>query len=285
MTVYKCLTCQKTFSTKSNENAHHKKKNACSPADVDRVTYDCVCGKKFNQRNNLYRHKKDCTGPPPPSLEDQLKILQEKLDEFERADRAPAADDDDDDDLDIVRESDDAIVENNDNFIVKELEGPRWILPSCDPPKMIGDVDPGSPQLYILKPGPLLKPLVDVVGFPLKLGSSDHVYVRTMSSHKNDFGGVIVVDSIVCDNPSAVESKLKKWLNMQGRFVACKSEKKRSIEAEVIVVQDQADYERIYHKIVGYAEESRRETTDERDRQYMLLWAEMQALKDCIKPT
>lgn len=87
------------------------------------------------------------------------------------------------------------------------------------------------------------------------IGSSDVPYSRTMSQHRNDFGGAVVVDSIVCANPSRVESKLKRWLNMQNRFVACKTPKKKSIETEVVVVQNQEDYRKLYEKVVEYAAE------------------------------
>lgn len=105
----------------------------------------------------------------------------------------------------------------------------------------------------------------------MKLGWTDVPYVRTMSQHGKDFGGVVVVDSIVCKYPAKVEKKLKKWPNMQARFISCKSEKKKTTETEVVAVKDHEDCKRIYEydQAVMYAKEFDAES-DENDTRKQL---------------
>ena len=242
MVIHKCDHCEYETISKQALQRHLSKQNKCKDAE-----YHCKkCGHPFHSRPPLYTHQKACMGPVQSAQEKlndaevQLKDLSDKL----------AAQ--------LAKE------EARENEIVQDIlptlkvprDRPEWMKPLDKvPPKTIMDVDSRRPQVYFLLPGDLLKPFKEILGFPMKLGSTDNPYTRIMSQHRSDFGDARVIDSLVCTNPSAVESELKRWLNMQNRFVACKTPKKKTTETEVIVVEDHADYEKIYRKAVFFAEE------------------------------
>lgn len=114
-------------------------------------------------------------------------------------------------------------------------------------------------EVYFLRPGNLLMPLASITGLLLKFGSTEDMMER-FGQHYRDFGGAVVVDSVVTSNPRKVESELKWWLKMTGRTaVPCKTEKKKTTETEVIVVRDQEDYRIVYEKAKEFSEDYERD--------------------------
>ena len=157
------------------------------------------------------------------------------------------------DDLENEAADDDIQEVNND------IEMPSPLLKT---PKLsletIEDTDIKNNQVYFFECGPLLKPFVDTEAVLIKFGSTDQPYTR-LSTHKRDFGGGRLIDSILTNNPKSVESDLKKWLRITGKTVKCKTDKKSSIETEIIGVTSQASYACIISKAKQFAEDYKRD--------------------------
>ena len=240
--IIKCKKCGKICNSNRDLKIHLARRFAC-----DAKEHQCgKCGKSLSCEKTRKEHEKICKGPVK-SVEEQLTDAEAKLRDL--GEKLASK---------IAREE---IIENeNDQEVSSPLElisdQPEWMKPLDKTlPKTIGIIDADRPQIYIMVPEKLLKPFENIIGFPLKLGSSDNPYSRIMSQHRLDFGGAKLLDSIICNNPSAVETKLKRWLSIQDRFIACKTPKKKTTETEVVVVEDHADYERIYRKAISFAEE------------------------------
>lgn len=63
MVQYKCETCQRIFTKKYNYDKHLERKIPCtimSNLDKKQKIYKCKCGKKFNRKDNLNRHRNKC---------------------------------------------------------------------------------------------------------------------------------------------------------------------------------------------------------------------------------
>ena len=72
-----CTLCNITFSTKCslkrhNESNRHKKKESNSTS-----YHECDCGKLFQYKSGLYRHKKQCSSIRHISIPDQMQQIQE----------------------------------------------------------------------------------------------------------------------------------------------------------------------------------------------------------------
>lgn len=75
--MYNCNLCNKAFNTKSslkrhNESNSHKHKEA----NVDSYC-KCECGKLFQHKSGLYRHKKKCSNSVYVSIPEQIQHMQE----------------------------------------------------------------------------------------------------------------------------------------------------------------------------------------------------------------
>jgi hypothetical protein len=69
--MFQCTTCNKSFANKQVLQRHNN-----TPSHVMRVTYlntlhECRCGKSFQHRSGLYRHKKSCDYEPPQIRDDE----------------------------------------------------------------------------------------------------------------------------------------------------------------------------------------------------------------------
>lgn len=245
MVEFLCPKCGQDFSSKQTLDRHMKKKYSCNQGE-----FKCKnCNIHFNSRSSRDRHIRNgnCNGQTVTQAqlqqrlkdaEDRLKSLQHNLE-------------------DKINDDNSNCHEIIESPIIPALSSrPEWALSlNAISPKTIDDVDIQRPQVYFLIPGFLLRPFQNITGFPIKIGSTDTPYAR-IAQHRCDYGSAEVIDSVVCANPSATESKLKKWLTMKNCFVACKTPKKKTNETEVIVVQDHSDYERIYRKAIYFAKES-----------------------------
>lgn len=185
MAIHKCETCNKTFERKDYLDKHKNKKKPCSPHDHLKLTFQCLCSKKFSHSSTLSAHKRVCKGEDADltktreDLVNELKKLRQNLRKY----KSGESHDDMQNELaemttklttaeaelhslqERIRNDDD----DDDENLEEDIKDPDWILPDIVfAPKTIGDVDPDNPQIYLTRPGPLLKPFVDVVGFPLR---------------------------------------------------------------------------------------------------------------------
>jgi len=75
--MYVCILCNRTFGTKGslkrhNESDRHKKKESNTTS-----YHACACGKSFQHKSGLYRHKKQCSNVKEISLPEQMQQIQE----------------------------------------------------------------------------------------------------------------------------------------------------------------------------------------------------------------
>ncbi len=131
---------------------------------------------------------------------------------------------------------------------------PVWIKPASFEIASVIGCDAEQPQVYFFLPGDLLKPLVKTYGIPVKTGSSDTPFTRSLT-HSRDFGGGKLIDTVKTTNPKLVESRFKKWMRVSARFVECKTPKKSGVEQEVFAAQNQEDYVMIVNKAREFAED------------------------------
>lgn len=237
-----CSRCEAKFSSRRDLQNHLNRKYPCNEG------IPCSrCHKNFSSADSLRFHVKQCNGPTLSdneklqNAENRIIFIENQLKD------------------EIVKKQNNELPEgisNADEFTGEcDVDDPHWVFPkNAKPPMTLGDVDPDSPQIYFIKSGTLLKPINTTLGFPIKIGGTDYPYNRTMSQHGHDFGpGTEVLDSVVTNNPVAVERKLKKWLKMKNKFVAAKTPKKKTIETEVITVSDYEEYAMIVRKAQEYA--------------------------------
>lgn len=83
------FTTSKTYNKHLNSDRHRtmlKKLNVKDKEVKGTRKYECICGKRFNQRQGLYNHKKNCTHPSVEKLseiieqqQNQIFVQQEKI--------------------------------------------------------------------------------------------------------------------------------------------------------------------------------------------------------------
>lgn len=210
VTVVTCPKCDLVCRDKSDLKKHLTKRYPC-----DSGKYECsICGKRFQQRSGRNHHKKVCKGPPddndPIVLLARIKALEEQQRE------------------------------------TVEASAFEEISNAIQPVGIAHVADCIKPQVYFGEPGPLLKPVQEIVGNKtlIKLGESDQFPTRC-TRHTKDFGGFRLLDSIVTSNPKHVETKLKDYLKVKHPMIKCKTVNKKYTDTEIISVETQEEYEEI----------------------------------------
>ncbi len=213
MKEYICEKCNQPCLSSKDLSKHLSRKYPC-----DGGKFQCKeCDKRFNSACNLSTHKKTCKGRylSRTVLEEKASKVHDLEQEIASLNSKIFVDD-----LENEAADDDIQEVNND------IEMPSPLLKT---PKLsletIEDTDIKNNQVYFFECGPLLKPFVDTEAVLIKFGSTDQPYTR-LSTHKRDFGGGRLIDSILTNNPKSVESDLKKWLRITGKTVKCKTDKK-----------------------------------------------------------
>ena len=239
MPEFICEKCKQVFPSQRNLDRHLDKKKPCKPI-ADYKEHCKKCRKGFDDAHGRWAHEQICKGAKATLSDAQarIKLLEAKLQESLR--QTALIDEPEFDESDINIDS-----------------SPGWDRPETKICR-IGDIDTFRPQIYFIHPGPCLLPFQKVSGHPIKFGYSNAPFER-VRHHEKDFGGVKVIDSLIVDRPFETEKLLKQFLRWEDNLIPCKSSKKKSVETEVFIVQDQTDYEKIYRK----AQEIGRLTSDE----------------------
>lgn len=188
------------------------------------------CDRPFHRKNSMYRHQKICTGPAQ-SPEDELKQRIEDLEEE-----------------------------------IKILNTPVIEETSIVPVGFGKLADAIKPQFYVGLPGELLIPVIPTEFTIVKFGSTKEPEVR-IPRHNKDFGGFILLDSIVCDNPAEVEDKLRDWLRINNKLIKGKTINKNTTDTELFVVKDQVEYETIVRIAKTFADELTKRVDDRAQRE------------------
>ena len=289
MKEYICQDCNYITDKLDNYKRHLKRKNKCGIGK-----WVCECGHKTNDKSNLNKHKKTCKGRAVSravleekahkvaELEKEILRLTQQVQSAEQqaeeeaaekeasdnessdneaSDNEVSEDETSEDDASSDEESedeasDDDIILEQSHAVIDETiskksskETQKFIL------QTIGDIDAEKEQVYFFECGPGVISLQDSVeGVLVKLGSTDQPYTR-ITKHKRDFEGGRLIDSVITNNPKAVERKLKRLLNLMGRFVECTTNKKQTTETEIIAAVSQEDYAAIVRRAKGFAEE------------------------------
>lgn len=105
----------------------------------------------------------------------------------------------------------------DDSTAVEASHTPQIYLPEIDLKLVtVNDTDVKRAQMYFFESGPLLIPELPTKGIVIKFGSSEPIY-RRLKTHRRDFGGGKLIDSVPSVNAKAVETEFKKWMNMTPR--------------------------------------------------------------------
>lgn len=226
---WECETCGHISSCQKNHDKHIHQKIPCGQRN-----FVCECGERFVAKKGLNHHKKHICKGPKQDLQVELdranqrcEVLRNELRRLE----APAI--------------------NDEETAVQDAQPPPAIINFVILTVFTTDVQ--LPQIYFFVAGPALIPLqVPEQGIVIKFGFTDLPYQR-MLTHKRDFKGGRLVDSIICVNPKAVEADFKRWMRAIDRLVEAKTENKPTVDGEVFIARDQADYEMIVRKASGFA--------------------------------
>lgn len=142
---------------------------------------------------------------------------------------------------------------------------PQMYLPRIDLKLMtVDDTDTKRAQLYFFESGPLLIPELPTKGIVVKFGSSESIY-RRVTTHRRDFGGGRLIDSVLSVNAKAVETEFKKWMNATGRLITAKTANKATVDGEIFVVHSQEEYAVIVNKAIKLAREHQQEAAMQND--------------------
>ena len=79
--MYKCKLCEKSFTRERNYENHLLCRSHILREINKQSMFECICGKSFNQRNGLYRHRTTCT---VTETDLKLKALEERLEQQEK---------------------------------------------------------------------------------------------------------------------------------------------------------------------------------------------------------
>ncbi len=241
MAIFTCTKCSRSFTVRRDYEKHLARRYPCDAGD-----FKCEkCTQTFTKRSSRDHHRKHtCKGlnnVVAPQLQEAKKRIEELESQLSRI-SAKIAEDEEEHEEDEVDEGD-------------ESEEPSWVKPVDFEPATVFCCDAEEPQLYFFQvTGDLLKPLVKTFGIPVKTGSSETPYSRTMT-HARDFGGGKLIDSIKTSNPKVVETKFKRWMRATARFVECKTPRKPGVEQEVFAAQNQEGYAMIVKKAKELADE------------------------------
>ena len=125
------------------------------------------------------------------------------------------------------------------------------------------------PQVYFGIPGELLIPETATDNIIIKFGSTTDPSTR-IPKHDKDFGGFNLLDCVVSNNPSFVESKLKEWLKVNRKLIRGKTENKKTTDTELFEVSNQEDYEKIVRLAKVYSDEYQKDVENKMDREQEL---------------
>ena len=239
---YFCLKCDQICDSQKDLEKHLARKNPCDSGE-----YKCDdCGKGFSTPSNRSYHKKNsCKGrvvPKATLLERQVAFLTNEINRL------------------TVKLNQNDTEHNTDSEQTQPGDDPNQkpaIMFKC-PENLILlttiKTDAKKNQVYFFECGAALRPLENVNGILVKFGSTDEPYER-LSTHRRDFEGGRLIDSVLTNNEKAVESEFKKWMKVTGRIVSCKTAKKKSFETEVFVAKSQEDYAMIVAKAKELADD------------------------------
>lgn len=225
---WECDTCGHISSCQKNHDKHLNQKIPCG----DRK-FVCECGERFKAKKGLNYHKKHVCKGPKIDLQAELNKANERCEmlsnELRRLENPETNDDE---------ETIDADIQNTPTIVNLEI-------------KTVITTDVEFPQIYFFIAGPGLIPLImPERGVVIKFGFSDDPYTR-FTTHKHDYKGGRLVDSVACVNPKKIESDFKKWMRATDRLVEARTENKTSIDNEIFVARSQEDYEMIVRKAVN----------------------------------
>lgn len=212
MTIHQCPTCSKEFARAAYLESHLARKVPCTPHEQADKVFECDnCDKCYKNATHLSRHRKSCQGRKATveSLTAEIEVLREQLSANEEI-------------------SAQISVQSIQSFELKPLN-------------VTGIADIFKPQVYLGRPGELLIAAGNVEGFLVKLGSSRHMVDRC-ETHRRDYGGFTLLDSVVTLFPEVVEDRLKQVLKIQGRLISCRTPKKSCNDTEILVIKTQEDY-------------------------------------------
>lgn len=237
-----CNLCGLLFSSHYNLSKHENKKKACNVGK-----YHCgKCDQRFDDNSNCHKHRKKCRGRHVRRQELLTKCeeMEHKLREFE-ASISPNTNEDQEEHEDECQD------DTDDSAQIIEADPTHTICILML--KTIVCVEPVTPQMYFFEAGPALVPVKTCqTGIVIKFGWTDTPYTRTMT-HKRDFGGGRVLDSIICKDPKGLESKFKKYMKMTDRLIRAKVERKPCVDTEVFIVKNQEEYAEYIAKAVEMA--------------------------------
>ena len=244
MIEHHCPDCDYIATSPSRLKRHL---NRTYPCNVGKLKCD-KCSYRTDDRSNMFNHRKRCKGRKVPRIElerhdARIQSLVLQIQELQQ-------------NLEVKTASAIASENSADTIIVKE--NPTWLNQSETNIKTTGITDIKRKQVYFFECGPALLPFEDQEGTPIKFGETDGPYKRIMK-HKHDFEGGRLLDSVVTNNPKAVENDLKMWMKATDRIVRCKTKNKQTNETEVFAAKSQEDYATIVEKAKEFAEDYRRD--------------------------
>lgn len=229
MVSHPCDHCNFVGASRNDLKRHLERKYPCFGA-----TYKCkTCCQPFYSRSAVYTHQKDCTGPKKTKeqeLQDKIDILQQEI-------------------RDLTKQPDEEIV------LALKPVGFGLLA------------DALKAQTYFGKPGEALIPEIPTTEIIIKFGSTIEPAVR-IPRHDKDFNGFKILDSIVTNNPTWVETRLKEWLKIKGKLIKGKSIHKSTTDTELFTVKNQAEYESIVRLTKFFADEYLREV-ENKDSHYV----------------
>jgi hypothetical protein len=156
---------------------------------------------------------------------------------------------------------------------IQEVANAQQTLPESHPMRLFGQhVEATKPplcsagyndrvlgnQVYFGLPGPKLicEAAAGTEGILVKLGTTRAGKEKArFKTHVQEYGDFTIIDSILCQDATVLEERLKHALEIQKRLVSGKAGSKSYQDTELFIVKDQEDYNRIVQMTKNMADE------------------------------
>ena len=272
--VFLCTRdCGKSFDSQSNLDKHL---NQRIPCNSNRRKYACEnegCSFKAVSRQSKFSHMKICRPKiSKESLEKRNEELQEALLELQAKSNSEKTRPKQTIDTRSFQKEDFKMIESIMMERITKLEDENktskrqnnipvisgdWTIKSMN---IAGISDLFKPMVYISIPGPNLITLDPIPhnAILIKLGQTDD-FLKRDSTHKKDYGGFELIDSIITYYPTVVERRIKAWLKIKNKLIKGKTDKKDTNDSELFFVESQQEYEEILKHAVTIAKDYKNE--------------------------